>query len=217
MGQSGGPTAVINASLAGVITAARGAGFGVQNRILGMRFAVEGFMKEQMLDLGGISAAEVNRLAHTPGSALGSCRYKLQDEDLPRIHSVLKKYNIRYLLYIGGNDTMDTIHRISSYCMEQGYELQGIGIPKTVDNDLHATDHTPGYASAARYVALSVQQAGRLACDMQMVDNFCGASNSGQRSWLACRSICTGEAKPKRCPAPYISTRAAYYSRAGSC
>ena len=189
VGQSGGPTAVINASLAGVITAARGAGFGVQNRILGMRFAVEGFMKEQMLDLCGISAAEVNRLAHTPGSALGSCRYKLQDEDLPRIHSVLKNYNIRYLLYIGGNDTMDTIHRISSYCMEQGYELQGIGIPKTVDNDLHATDHTPGYASAARYVALSVQQAGRLACDMQMVDTFVVHQTVGREAgWLAAAS-----------------------------
>lgn len=192
IGQSGGPTAVINASLAGAIQAARGAGFGPADgaprdgRILGMRFAIEGFMEERILDLGTLSHGEVERLKQTPGSALGSCRYKVQDEDLPLIHRLLEKHNVRYLLYIGGNDTMDTIHRISRYCAEHGYELRGVGIPKTVDNDLYATDHTPGYPSAARYVAQSVAQAGRLARDMQRVDRFVVHQTIGRDAgWLA--------------------------------
>ncbi len=187
IGQSGGPTAVINASLAGVVQAARGAGFGSPGReILGMRFAIEGFLEERILDLGTLSHQELERLKHTPGSALGSCRYKLQDDDLPRIHRLLEKYNVRYLFYIGGNDTMDTIHRISGYCSDQGYELRGVGIPKTVDNDLYATDHTPGYPSAARYVAQSVAQAGRLARDMQRVDRFLVHQTIGRDAgWLA--------------------------------
>ena len=185
VGQSGGPTAVINASLAGVISAARGAGFGA-GEILGMRFAIEGFMNEEVLDLSALGYDQIERLRNTPGSALGSCRHKLQEEDLPRIHALLEKYNVRYLFYIGGNDTMDTIHRISAYCREHGYELAGIGIPKTVDNDLYATDHTPGFASAARYVALSVQQASRLARDMQRVDRFLVHQTIGRDAgWLA--------------------------------
>lgn len=195
IGQSGGPTAVINASLAGVVQAARGAGFGGDGRttqggrILGMRFAIEGFLEEQLLDLSTLSHGELARLQATPGSALGSCRYKLQDEDLPRIHRLLEKYQVRYLFYIGGNDTMDTIHRISEYCHEQGYEVRGVGIPKTVDNDLFATDHTPGYPSAARYVAQSVAQAGRLARDMQRVDRFLVHQTIGRDAgWLAAAS-----------------------------
>lgn len=192
IGQSGGPTAVINASLAGVITAARDAGFGGawdgrrDGAILGMRFAIEGFMEERLLDLGTLADGELERLAATPGSALGSCRYKVQDADLPAIHALLERYNIRYLFYIGGNDTMDTIHRISAYCGERGYELAGIGVPKTVDNDLFATHHTPGYPSAARYVALSVAQASRLARDMQRVDRFIVHQTVGRDAgWLA--------------------------------
>ncbi|MEX2442690.1 MAG: diphosphate--fructose-6-phosphate 1-phosphotransferase [Alkalispirochaeta sp.] len=192
IGQSGGPTAVINASLAGVIQAARGAGFGDEGtiarggRILGMRFAIEGFMEEQILDLSSIGHRELHLLQHTPGSALGSCRHKVRDEDLPIIHRLLEKYNVRYLFYIGGNDTMDTIHRITRYCAEHGYEVRGVGIPKTVDNDLFATDHTPGYPSAARYVALSVAQAGRLARDMQRVDRFLVHQTIGRDAgWLA--------------------------------
>ncbi len=187
IGQSGGPTAVINASLAGIIQAARGAGFGSPGtEILGMRFAIEGFLEERILDLSTLSHQELELLKHTPGSALGSCRYKLQDEDLPLIHRLLEKHNVRYLFYIGGNDTMDTIHRISGYCSDQGYELRGVGIPKTVDNDLYATDHTPGYPSAARYVAQSVAQTGRLARDMQRVDRFLVHQTIGRDAgWLA--------------------------------
>ena len=170
IGQSGGPTSVINASLAGIIDAALDYE-GIEN-VLGMRYGIEGFMQEDIIDLGAEERAVVDGLCGTPSSALGSCRHKLQDEDLPVIVELLKKYNIRYVFLIGGNDTMDTIHRLEEYAGSQGYKICGIGVPKTVDNDLFGTDHTPGYASAARYMALSVLQAGILARDMKRVDQF---------------------------------------------
>ncbi len=184
VGQSGGPTAVINASLAGVIrTSGRSDAI---DRIVGMRFGIEGFLGEELVDLGALSDSEIDLLSNTPSSALGSCRYKLTDDDLPRIKDLLERHDIRYLLSIGGNDTMDTIHRIEKYCHATGYDLTGIGIPKTVDNDLYATDHTPGYPSAARYVALSVQQGGRLARDMQRVDQYTIFQTVGRDAgWLA--------------------------------
>ena len=184
IGQSGGPTSVINASIAGVI--GRVAEHSPQTPILGMQFAVEGFMEGRVIDLSRLSDAERARLRTTPGSALGSCRYKLKDEDLPRILEELKKLDIRYLFLAGGNDTMDTIHRITAYASANGYELAGIGIPKTVDNDLFGTDHTPGYGSAARYTALSVRQSGQLARDMQRVDRFVIHQTVGREAgWLA--------------------------------
>ena len=189
VGQSGGPTAVINASLAGVIEQAQGArartGSGV-DRIIGMRFAIEGFLEGRHVDLTELPPDRLERLAWTPGSALGSCRYKLSDDDLPRVLERLQALDIRYLFHIGGNDTMDTIHRITAYAAARGYELQGIGVPKTVDNDLHGTHHTPGYASAANYVARSIQQGGRLARDMQRVDQFTIYQTVGREAgWLA--------------------------------
>ena len=187
VGQSGGPTAVINASLVGAIEGCLEAGVG--DSILGMRFGIEGFMREELVDLGKQSAATRAALAKTPSSVLGSSRYKLRDEDFPRILALLRAYDVRFLFLIGGNDTMDTIHRIEAYCKKQGYELRGIGIPKTVDNDLFGTDHTPGFPSAARYVALSVMQAGRLARDMQRVDSFVVHQTIGREAgWLAASS-----------------------------
>lgn len=184
IGQSGGPTAVINASLAGVIDQVRSVS--PQTPIMGMNFAIEGFMEDKLIDLSSLSGAEVSRLKETPGSALGSCRYKLQDEDLGPIVEKIRKLDIRYIFLAGGNDTMDTIHRISAYAAEVGYELCGIGIPKTVDNDLYGTDHTPGFGSAARYTALSVQQSGQLARDMQRVDRFVIHQTVGREAgWLA--------------------------------
>ena len=170
VGQSGGPTSVINASLSGVVQAAKD--FDAIENILGMRFGIEGFMADNIIDLGKESAETIEGLKRTPSSALGSCRHKLQDKDLPIILDMLKKKNIRYVFLIGGNDTMDTIDRLEVFAKDQNYELAGIGIPKTVDNDLYGTDHTPGFASAARYIALSVKQAGTLARDMQKVDQF---------------------------------------------
>jgi len=184
VGQSGGPTSVINASLQGVIRASRDS---QEIRTLyGMRWGIEGFMQNLLVNLSRQSDAVVDGLSHTPSSALGSSRYKLKDEDLPAIRAMLEKHDIRFFFLIGGNDTMDTVHRVEMYCRENGYELWGIGIPKTVDNDLFGTDYTPGYPSAARYNALSVQQSGRLARDMQKVDSFVIYQTIGRDAgWLA--------------------------------
>jgi len=184
VGQSGGPTSVINSSLAGVIEKALKSNF--SGEILGMQYGIEGFMQELIYDLGRQPRHVIEGLRHTPSSALGSSRHKVQDSDLQRILEVLRKYNIRYFFLIGGNDTMDTIHRVETYCRNERYELTGIGIPKTVDNDLFGTDHTPGFASAARSNILNVMQAGILARDMQKVDTFVIYQTIGRDAgWLA--------------------------------
>ncbi len=191
IGQSGGPTSVINSSLAGVIEAAISSSF-IEN-VYGMNYGIEGFMKEMLFDLGRQPRKIIEGLRHTPSSALGSSRHKVQENDLPVILSVLKKFNIRYFFLIGGNDTMDTIHRVEAYCRGEKYELRGIGIPKTVDNDLFGTDHTPGFASAARSNILNVMQAGALARDMQKVDKFVIYQTIGQGCRMACSCHCNGE------------------------
>lgn len=184
IGQSGGPTSVINSSLAGVIDAALSSAY--INEIYGMHFGIEGFMQEMLFDLGCQPKHIIEGLRKTPSSALGSSRHKVQEKDLPLILNVLKKYDIRYFFLIGGNDTMDTIHRVEAYCRSEKYELTGIGIPKTVDNDLFGTDHTPGFASAARSNILNVMQAGLLARDMQKVDKFVIYQTIGRDAgWLA--------------------------------
>ena len=183
LGQSGGPTSVINASLSGIIQACLGQK--AIRRVLGMQFGIEGFMQGQVIDLGRQQLATIEALRSTPSSALGSCRHKLRDADFPPILDMLRRHDVRYLFLIGGNDTMDTIHRIEQYCRGQGYELVGVGVPKTVDNDLFGTDHTPGFGSAARYVALSVKQAGMLARDMKRVDQFVVFQTVGRSAgWL---------------------------------
>lgn len=183
LGQSGGPTSVINSSLVGCIEACLAAD--VIEKVYGMCFGIEGFMQEKIIDLGTEDAETLAGVRVTPGSALGSCRYKVQDEDFPKILELFKKYDIRYYFLIGGNDTMDTIHRIETYCKSQGYELCGVGVPKTVDNDLFGTDHTPGFASAARYVAMSLKQSGQLARDMKKVDQFVIHQTIGRSAgWL---------------------------------
>lgn len=183
VGQSGGPTSVINASLAGIVeTAAKSKQIG---RVFGMRFAIEGVLNNHLLDLSAEPPELWKALKTTPSSALGSSRLKLQEEHFEPILKQLKKYDIRYLFMIGGNDTMDTIHRVVEYARSQGYEMSGVGVCKTVDNDLFGTDHTPGYPSAARYVALSVQQSGLLARDMQRVDQFVIFQTVGRSAgWL---------------------------------
>ncbi len=187
IGQSGGPTSVINASLAAVVKRA------MRNpdmkNILGMRWGIEGFMNREVVDLGNQPGDVIENLHLTPSSALGSCRYKLQDEDLPKVFELLKEMDIKYIFLIGGNDTMDTIQRIEAFCQNRGYNIRGIGIPKTVDNDLYGTDHTPGYGSAARYVALSTLEAGILARDMRRVDQFAVHQTVGREAgWLAASS-----------------------------
>jgi 6-phosphofructokinase len=184
VGQSGGPTSVINASLAGIIDSGR------KSRhirgVFGMRFGIEGVLGDFLLDLSKEPVKTVKALRSTPSSALGSSRHKLKEPDFEPILRTLKKYDIRYLFMIGGNDTMDTVHRVTEYARSVGYEMIGVGVPKTVDNDLFGVDHTPGYPSAARYVALSVLQAGMLARDMQRVDPFTVFQTVGRSAgWLA--------------------------------
>jgi ATP-dependent phosphofructokinase / diphosphate-dependent phosphofructokinase len=200
IGQSGGPTTVINSSLAGVIETALSSSF--NGEIYGMHFGIEGLMQEWLFDLGRQPKRIIEGLRHTPSSALGSSRHKVQEKDLPVILDVLKKYDIRYLFLIGGNDTMDTIHRVEEYCRLKNYELTGIGIPKTVDNDLFGTDHTPGFASAARSNILNVMQAGILARDMQKVDKFVIYQTIGRDAgWLA---AATAIAKKNEDDAPHL-------------
>ncbi len=200
VGQSGGPTSVINSSLAGVVESAL-----VSEKIdavYGMRYGIEGLLAERMIDLGRQKREVIEGLRRTPSSALGSSRYKLADNDLPKILEILKKYEIHYFFLIGGNDTMDTIHRVEQYCRKNKYRLLGIGIPKTVDNDLFGTDHTPGFPSAARYNMLSVAQSGVLARDMQRVDKFVIYQTIGRDAgWLA---AATALAKRQESDAPHL-------------
>jgi len=200
VGQSGGPTSVINASLTGVVEAAVRSK--MIDRIFGMRFGIEGVLNDFLLDLGAESPETLKGLRTTPSSALGSSRLKLKEEHFEPILRQLKRYNIRHFFMIGGNDTMDTIHRVVEYARDHGYEMHGVGVCKTVDNDLFGVDHTPGFPSAARYVALSVMQAGLLARDMQRVDQFVIFQTVGRSAgWLPAAAACG-----KRSPAdpPHI-------------
>ncbi len=189
VGQSGGPTCVINSSLVGVVeTALKSKKI---NTIYGMRFGIEGVLNRKLLDFSRVEPTVLKNLKQTPSSALCSTRLKLQEEHFEPILKELKKKNIRYFFMIGGNDTMDTIHRIVEYANEHGWEMNGVGVPKTVDNDLFGTDHTPGFPSAGRYVAMSVLQGGLLAKDMQRVDQFSVFQTVGRSAgWLPAAAAC---------------------------
>ena len=157
MGQSGGPTAVINASVAGII--AEALNHECIEEIYGALNGVLGILHEDLIDLASESQQQVRALKHTPGAALGTCRFKLKKPaDFDRVLEVFKAHNIRYFFYIGGNDSQDTADKISKLAQAQGYELRVIGVPKTIDNDLPSTDHCPGYASAIKYIATSVRE-----------------------------------------------------------
>lgn len=164
VGQSGGPTAAINATLSGVIRGAKKAD-GIIGTLYGMRNGVEGLMKEDLIDLSAFfdSEEKLSLLEHTPAAALGSCRKKLpkpgeNDAFYEQMIEIFKKYDIRYFFYIGGNDSMDTVSKLSAYTKKCGYEMMIMGVPKTIDNDLVGTDHTPGFGSAAKYIAVTVQE-----------------------------------------------------------
>lgn len=161
VGQSGGPTAVINASLAGVYETCKNLGI----KTYGMKNGIAGLLKENLVDLETVlpGELEIELLKRTPSSYLGSCRYKLKnadenDADYVEIFRVLEKFNIGYFFYIGGNDSMDTIAKLSAYAQKIGSEIRFIGVPKTIDNDLAVTDHTPGYGSAAKYIATVMKE-----------------------------------------------------------
>ncbi len=166
VGQSGGPTAVINSSLAGVYETAKKLGV---EKVYGMKFGIEGFLQDMLVDLDSLLKGDmsIELLKRTPSSYLGSCRYKLpeseQDEEVYRtIFAILKKYEIQAMFYIGGNDSMDTIAKLSRYAQTLNSPIRFIGVPKTIDNDLMLTDHTPGYGSAAKYIATILKE---MICD----------------------------------------------------
>ena len=157
VGQSGGPTAVINSSLAGVYKTARDRG---AKKVYGMLHGIQGLLEEKVVDLSEHirSDLDIDLLKRTPSSYLGSCRFKLPEikgntEVYDRIFRILEKLEIEYFLYIGGNDSMDTIKKLSDYAILNSSHIRFMGVPKTIDNDLAVTDHTPGFGSAAKYIA----------------------------------------------------------------
>lgn len=193
--QSGGPTAVINSSAAGVfLTALK------QSRITavyGAAYGISGVLNEKLYDISAESLEELELLKYTPSSALGSVRYKLKDSavddsDYKRILEVFKKYNIRFFFYNGGNDSMDTCNKISKFMARSGWDCNVIGIPKTIDNDLFGTDHSPGYGSAAKYIATTVAE---LTLDVKVYDmpSVCIIEAMGRNAgWLTAASALAG-------------------------
>ena len=162
IGQSGGPTAVINSSLAGVYKAACSLG---ADKVYGMKYGIEGLLKEEMLELNVLldDRMSIELLKRTPSSYLGSCRYKLPDPDVDstpfiKLFTLFDKYDICALFYIGGNDSMDTIGKLADYGAHIGSDIRFMGVPKTIDNDLMVTDHTPGYGSAAKYIGVVMKE-----------------------------------------------------------
>ena len=162
IGQSGGPTAVINSSLAGVYKAARSLG---ADTVYGMKYGIEGLLKEELLELNVLldDRMSIELLKRTPSSYLGSCRFKLPDPETDstpfvKLFTLFDKYDICAVFYIGGNDSMDTIAKLSRYGAKVGSSVRFIGVPKTIDNDLCLTDHTPGYGSAAKYIATILKE-----------------------------------------------------------
>ena len=160
IGQSGGPTAVINSSLAGAIEYAFSSN--KIDTVYGMINGIQGLLENNIIDLKERfygKPYDINRLRLTPAMFLGSCRYKLGDDEkiFAEIIDVLKKYNIGYFLYIGGNDSMDTVDKLSKYTASHNIDIKIVGVPKTIDNDLVGIDHSPGFGSAAKYIALAVK------------------------------------------------------------
>ena len=165
VGQSGGPTTAINATLAGVISGALSSE--AIDKIYGMRNGIDGLLRDDLILLNErfSERSAFEKLKRTPAAALGSCRKKLPKEEdknynetFERIIEIFEKYDIRYFFYIGGNDSMDTVAKLSKYTKDHGYEVRVIGVPKTIDNDLLGTDHTPGFGSAAKYISVTVQE-----------------------------------------------------------
>ena len=160
-GQSGGPSSVINASAYGVIKTALESEY--ITKVHGANHGIKGVLDDRLLIMDEEDPKELERLLYTPSSALGSCRYKIADPDVDdtdykRILEIFQKYDVRYFFYNGGNDSMDTCNKISKYMAKVGYDCRVIGVPKTIDNDLFGTDHCPGFASAAKYIATSIME-----------------------------------------------------------
>ena len=170
-GQSGGPTAVINASAYGVIKTALEAE--EITKVYGASYGIKGVLADRLYVMDEEDPEELRLLLNTPSSELGSCRYKMadpevDDTDYKRILEIFKKYDVRYFFYNGGNDSMDTCNKISRYMESVGYPCRVIGVPKTVDNDLYGTDHCPGFGSAAKLIATTCMEISK---DTNVYDN----------------------------------------------
>lgn len=194
----GGPTSVMNASLYGVLKEAeRHSQIGAVYGAIG---GVEGILKENLLNLSEFQGAK-ELLLHTPGSAIGSSRYPVTEEDYNKTPIILKKYNIKYILPNGGNGTMDTCGKIYKSCIEAGYtDIKVVGIPKTIDNDIAITDHTPGFGSAARYLAATVRE---VAEDVKSLPiHVCIIEALGRNAgWITAASVL---ARRKKGDAPHL-------------
>src|SRR6267142_6706539 len=208
--QSGGPTAVINSSLAGVIQEA--GRHECIEQIYGGVNGILGILDEQFIDINEEKAKTIQGLKYTPAAALGTCRYKLDfkkkpeqaAKDMDRLFEVFKAHNIRYFFYIGGNDSQDTSHKIHEESVKRGYELRIIGVPKTIDNDLPHTDSCPGYGSVIKYNAAAVMEIGFDVGSMATDDGSCCIVEVMGRAagWIA-----AGTAVAKRGPGdpPHIT------------
>lgn len=199
--QSGGPTAVINNSVCGVVQ--EWLKSEPPGKLYGALFGIRGVLEDNLLDLGRQPAHIIEGLRYTPGAALGSSRYRLaKEEDFARLLDAFKKHNIRYFFYIGGNDSMDTADRINRFADGVNYGIRVIGIPKTIDNDLPGTDHTPGYGSAAKFLAATVSETGLdlkgLVTSNRIVVLEAMGRNAG---WLTAAAAL---AKREECDAPHL-------------
>jgi 6-phosphofructokinase 1 len=198
VGQSGGPTAVINSSLAGVL--AEAARRPQISAVFGLRHGVEGLLAEDWLELPTGDPALLARLRATPSAALGSARHRLRDNDLAAALAVLRCHDVGYFLLIGGNDSADTTERLGRAAAAAGYALQAIAVPKTIDNDLPATDHCPGYGSIARYLAVAAQEAALDTAAMRRTDPIKLVEVMGRGAGWVAAAAALGRERPDGAP-----------------
>ncbi len=206
--QSGGPTAVINASVAGVITEAGRHDY-IEN-IYGGLNGILGILNEDLIDLNDEKAKSIDGLKHTPAAALGTCRYKIDfkkkpekaAQDMDRLFEVFKAHNIRYFFYAGGNDSQDTAHKIHEEAVKRGYEMRVNGVPKTIDNDLPHTDHCPGYGSVVKYNCATTMEIGLDVGAMATDDGSCCIIEVMGRAagWIAAGTVLAKQGNPSLPP-----------------
>lgn len=195
VGQSGGPSPVVNASLCGVIQEAMR--YEEIEGIYGARNGIQGLLMEHLVDLRRERPSTIDGLRNTPTMALGSCRYKATEEDYERLLDILSRYDIRYFFYIGGNDSMHTTHEIGRMALERGYEMRVMGVPKTIDNDLAFTDHTPGYGSTARFEAIAARDVVMDTLSLQYTEVIKVIETMGRNSgWVTAATALAGEYAP---------------------
>src|SRR6516164_1478626 len=208
VGQSGGPTAVINASVAGVIQEA--GKHECIEEIYGGLNGIYGILNEDLIDINEEKARTISGLKYTPAAALGTCRYKIDfkkkpekaAQDMNRLFEVCQAHNIRYFFYIGGNDSQDTSHKIHEEAVKRGYEMRVIGVPKTIDNDLPHTDSCPGYGSVIKYAATTVMEVGIDVGSMATDDGSCCIIEVMGRSagWIAAGTVLAKRGSPANPP-----------------